>query len=92
MVNPMEAENLPNLGMIYDIPMKMSAQLRLVHQSTQEVLNFEAGSLVEMQQLASEPVNLCVNNVILARGEIVLNGDNLAIRITEMVPPGSKKS
>ncbi len=82
----MEEENLPNLGMIYDIPMKMSAQLRLIHQSTQDVLGFEPGSLVELDQLASEPVNLCVNNVVFARGQIVLIGDNLGIRITELVP------
>jgi len=82
----MDEENLPNLGMLYDIPMKMSAQLRLINKSTQDVLCFEMGSVIELNKLISEPVDFCVNNLPFARGEIVLTGEKLAIRITEMVP------
>ncbi len=81
----MASENLPNMEMVYEIPMKLSAQLPLLRQSTQEILRLETGSLIELNELASVPVNLCLNNRPFARGEVVVIGGNLAVRITEML-------
>jgi flagellar motor switch protein FliN len=84
----MAAENLPNLEMVYDIPMRLSVQLLPSHQSTQGILRLETGSLIELHKLTNDPVDLCINKKAFARGEVVLTRGNLAVRITRMIGNG----
>ena len=51
------------------------------------ILNAEKGSLIETDRLSGQPVDILVNGALFARGEIVVVGDNIAIRLTDMVKP-----
>ncbi|MCZ6674853.1 MAG: flagellar motor switch protein FliN [Verrucomicrobia bacterium] len=74
-----------NLDLILDVEMEVSVQLGSCTMTMGEVLNLSAGDVVQLQQKKSEPVLLCLNDKVVARGEVVVVEDNLGIKITEML-------
>ena len=82
-------------------PRDVDARLRRVGKANMEVtvvlgrtrlpletiLNAEAGSLIETDKVSGQPMDILVNGALFARGEIVVIGDNIAVRITDMVKP-----
>jgi flagellar motor switch protein FliN len=79
----MAAETLPNLEMVYDIPMRLSVQLPPSRQSTQGILHLETGSLIELHKLTNDPVDLCINKKAFARGEVVVSNLRQSRRLEE---------
>ena len=70
-----------------DVPMKVSIELGRVPKSLKEILEWREGSIVETQKLSGMPMEIMVNGSLFGKGEVVVVGDNLAIRITELHKP-----
>ncbi|BAS28788.1 flagellar motor switch phosphatase FliY [Limnochorda pilosa] len=83
-----EGQALGNLriDLIRDIPVQLSARLGRAHLSVAEILSMGAGSVVELEHMEGEPIELLANGVPVARGEVVvIGGERYGVRITEIV-------
>jgi flagellar motor switch protein FliN/FliY len=79
------ADSPPNLDILLDIPVKLSVELGSCQMSMQEVLQLAAGSVVPLDKPADAPVDLFVNQKLVARGEVVVVEDRFGIKITEII-------
>ncbi|HEX4141003.1 MAG TPA: flagellar motor switch protein FliN [Candidatus Methylacidiphilales bacterium] len=68
-----------------DIPVSLSVELGQTQLEVREVLNLAAGSVIELNKLQEEPVDLRINGRLIARGEVVLVKNSLAVKISELV-------
>ena len=93
-VSAMELEQFPktqqpktphNIDMLLDVTLPISIELGRTAMPIQDILNLGPGSVVELSKLAGEPVDLLVNNKMIARGEVVVVDENFGIRVTSMV-------
>ena len=93
---PAEFEQLPvlDLGELEkfvnrydDVPMKVSIELGRVTKTLNEILEWKEGSIVETKKLSGMPMEIMVNGTLFGHGEVVVVGDNLAIRITDLEKP-----
>jgi flagellar motor switch protein FliN/FliY len=76
-----------NLDLILDVPLKVSVVLGKTKKPIKEVLNFTPGSIVELEKLAEEPVDILVNGTPIARGEVVVISENFGVKITSIESP-----
>ncbi|MGN0620579.1 MAG: flagellar motor switch phosphatase FliY [Porcipelethomonas sp.] len=74
-----------NLKSLLDVPMTVSVVIGSTQKSIDEVGNFTKGTVIELDTLADEPVDVLVNGNLIAKGDVVVVDDNFAIRITEIV-------
>lgn len=74
-----------NLDLIMDIGLEIRVELGRTNMKIRDVLNLGSGSVVELDKLAGEPVDLLVNDVIFAKGEVVVIDENFGVRITEIL-------
>lgn len=82
----LHAEALPkNIDLIMDVPLEISVVLGRTKLSIKEILNLGTGSLVELDRLAEEPVEILVNGKKVAYGEVVVVDENFGVRITSIV-------
>lgn len=72
-------------NMVMDIPVSLSVELGQTQLEVREVLSLGAGSVIELNKLQEEPVDVRINGRLIARGEIVLVKNNLAVKITELI-------
>ena len=79
--------NDANIGLILDVPLQITVELGRTQKSIKEVLELTNGSIVELDKLAGEPVDIKVNGQFLAKGEVVVIDENFGVRITEIVSP-----
>ena len=75
----------PNLEVLLDIPVKLSVELGACQMSMQEVLQLAAGSVVPLDKPADSPVDLYVNQKLIARGEVVVLEERFGIKSTEII-------
>jgi flagellar motor switch protein FliN/FliY len=88
---PSAMEGMPRgIEMVMDIPLEVTVELGQVKMPIRDVLSLSSGSIVELDRVAGEPVDLLVNGKLLARGEVVVIDDNFGIRITEIVSPADR--
>ena len=73
-----------NLRLINDIPLQVTVELGRTHKSLQEVMNFGVGSVIILDRLAGEPVDVIVNGKRIAKGEVVVIDENYGVRINEI--------
>jgi len=78
------------LEMILDIPLDVTVELGRVRMLIRDVLELSTGSVIELDRVAGEPVDLLVNGRLVAKGEVVVIEDNFGIRITEIVSPAER--
>jgi flagellar motor switch protein FliN/FliY len=76
-----------NLDLLLDVSLPISIELGRTSMSIQEILKLGPGSIVELDKLAGEPVDLLVNNKIVAKGEVVVIDENFGIRVTSLISP-----
>ncbi|HPF33947.1 MAG TPA: flagellar motor switch protein FliN [Candidatus Krumholzibacteria bacterium] len=79
-----------NLGVLLDIDMKVTVELGRTRMAVRDILDLAPGSVVELGKPPSEPVDLLVNGVLTARGEVVVVDDHFAIRITKLLRRGEQ--
>ena len=70
-----------------DVPLKVSIELGRVTKTLHEIIEWQEGSIVETQKLSGMPMEIMVNGSLFGHGEVVVVGDNLAIRITDLNKP-----
>lgn len=81
-----DQEGIPkNLELLMDVPLDVSIRLGQVEMQVRDLLKLNKGSLVEMEKEADDPLEIHVNNRLLAYGEVVMIKDKLGIRITDIV-------
>lgn len=83
--NQHQGGNPKNLDLILDVPLEISVVLGRTKKSIKDVLNLGTGSLVELDKLAEEPVEILVNGKKVAYGEVVVVDENFGVRITSIV-------
>lgn len=74
-----------NLDILMNVPLSVTAELGKCKMSVNEVLKLGTGSIIELDRLASGPIDLLVNNKLVARGEVVAVDDNFGVRVTELI-------
>lgn len=82
-----EPQKQGNLELLFDVTLPLVVELGRTRLSVREILDLGPGSIIELDKLAGEPVDLYVNDVLFARGEVVVIEENFGIRITEIVSP-----
>jgi flagellar motor switch protein FliN/FliY len=81
-----EANGGPSLDFILDLPLEVSVELGRARMLVGELLQLGQGAVVELNKLAGEPLEVLVNQKLVARGEAVVVGEKFGIRITDVVP------
>lgn len=76
-----------NLNLLLDVPLQISVELGSTKMRIKEILDLGMGSIVELDRLAGEPVDVLVNGKIFARGEVVVIDENFGVKITDIVSP-----
>ena len=74
-----------NLDMLMDIPLQITVELGRTQRSVKEILELSPGSIIELDKLAGEPVDILVNNRPVARGEVVVIDENFGVRVTDII-------
>lgn len=78
-------EESNNLNMLLDIPLEVTVELGRTNRSIKEILGFSQGSIIELDKLAGEPVDILVNRKLIAKGEVVVIDENFGVRVTDIV-------
>ncbi|MGM7681691.1 flagellar motor switch phosphatase FliY [Cytobacillus sp. Hm23] len=79
-----EAES-SNLDMLLDIPLKVTVELGRTKRTVKEILDMSSGSIIELDKLAGEPVDILINQKKIAQGEVVVIEENFGVRVTDIV-------
>ncbi len=74
-----------NLDMLLDIPLEVTVELGRTKRSIKEILELSQGSILELDKLAGEPVDVLVNQKLIAKGEVVVIDENFGVRVTDIV-------
>jgi flagellar motor switch protein FliN/FliY len=81
------AGNSRPIDLIMDVSMRVSVELGRSSMTVEEILELGPGSVVELNKLAGEPVDILVNDRLIARGEVVVVDENFGVRVTEIISP-----
>ena len=79
-----------NISVLMDVQMQLSVELGRTRKKISEILSFGEGSIIELDKLAGEPVDVLVNGKLIAKGEVVVIDENFGVRGTEIVSPNSR--
>jgi flagellar motor switch protein FliN/FliY len=74
-----------NLNMLLDIPLQVTVELGRTKHSVKDILQLASGSIIELDKLAGEPVDILVNSRLIAKGEVVVIDENFGVRITDIM-------
>lgn len=76
-----------NIDLIMDVPLEVTVELGRTRKSIKEILEFTPGTIVELDKIAGEPIDVLVNGKMVAKGEVVVIEESFGIRITDIVKP-----
>ncbi|WP_435927709.1 flagellar motor switch protein FliN [Dryocola sp. BD613] len=79
-----------DLDLILDIPVKMTVELGRTKMTIKELLRLSQGSVVTLEGLAGEPLDVLINGYLIAQGEVVVVSDKFGIRITDIITPSER--
>lgn len=79
-----------NLDVILDIPVTLSMEIGRTRISIQDLLQLAKGSVVELDRMAGEPLDVLVNGTLVARGEVVVVNDKFGVRLNDVVSPADR--
>ena len=85
MMNPSE-----DLNLVLDIPVKMTVELGRTKMTIKELLRLSQGSVVPLEGLAGEPLDILINGYLIAQGEVVVVSDKFGVRITDIITPSER--
>jgi flagellar motor switch protein FliN/FliY len=78
-------QDVTNLSLLLDIPLKVTVELGRTTKQIREILELSQGSIIELDKLAGEPVDILVNNKLIAKGEVVVIEENFGVRVTDII-------
>ena len=79
-----------NLEVILDIPVTLSMEIGRTRVSIQDLLQLAKGSVVELDRMAGEPLDVLVNGTLVARGEVVVVNDKFGVRLNDVISPADR--
>jgi flagellar motor switch protein FliN/FliY len=79
-----------NISLLMDVYMEMSVELGRTKKPIREILGMGEGTIIELDKLAGEPVDILVNHKLIATGEVVVIDENFGVRVTEIVSPSER--
>ena len=74
-----------NIGLIKDVPLEVTVELGRTTKSISDILDFSPGTIIELDRIAGEPIDVLVNGKFVAKGEVVVIEESLGVRITEII-------
>ena len=74
-----------NIDLLMDVPLEVTVELGRTHKSIKDILDFTPGTIIELNKLAGEPIDVLVNGKYVAKGEVVVIEDSFGIRVTEII-------
>lgn len=83
-------EQKQDINLILDIPIDLSVELGRTKMAIKDLLNLTQGSVIALDGLAGEPLDILINGYLIAQGEIVVVGDNYGVRITDIITPSER--
>lgn len=87
---PVQQANGTNIEILLDIPLEVSVELGRTKMVIRDLVQLGPGSIIELDKLIGEPVDLLVNDNLIARGEVVVFDENFGIRITDIATPAER--
>ncbi|GAB2955498.1 flagellar motor switch protein FliN [Hafnia psychrotolerans] len=82
--------SLQDIDMILDIPVKLTVELGRTKMTIKELLRLSQGSVVALDGLAGEPLDILINGYLIAQGEVVVVADKYGVRITDIITPSER--
>lgn len=79
-----------NIGLLMDVQMEMTVELGRTRKFIRDILGMGEGTIIELDKLAGEPVDILVNHKLIAKGEVVVIDENFGVRVTEIVSPAER--
>lgn len=86
-IDPASGGLVGNLGLLANIQVKLTVEVGSAQITLQELLRLNEGSVVELNRLAGDPLDILVNGTAIAKGEVVIVGEEFGIRFGEIVDP-----
>ncbi len=74
-----------NIGLIRDVPLEVTVELGRTSKSIAEILDFTPGTIIELDRIAGEPIDILVNGKLVAKGEVVVIEESFGVRVTEII-------
>ena len=74
-----------NIALIKDVPLEVTVELGRTHKSISEILDFAPGTIIELDKIAGEPIDVLVNGKFVAKGEVVVIEESFGVRVTEII-------
>ena len=84
------AGSLQDIDLIMDIPVKLTVELGRTKMTIKELLRLTQGSVVALDGLAGEPLDILINSYLIAQGEVVVVNDKYGVRITDIITPSER--
>lgn len=84
------AGSLQDIDLIKDIPVKLTVELGRTKMTIKELLSLSQGSVVSLDGLAGEPLDILINGYLIAQGEVVVVADKYGVRITDIITPSER--
>ena len=81
---------LQDIDLIMDIPVKLTVELGRTRMTIKELLRLTQGSVVALDGLAGEPLDILINGYLIAQGEVVVVADKYGVRITDIITPSER--
>lgn len=81
--NPLQSQE--NIGLIMDVPLEVTVELGRTVKSISEILDFAPGTIIELDKIAGEPIDVLVNGKFVAKGEVVVIEESFGVRVTEII-------
>lgn len=82
-VNPFQSQE--NISLIMDVPLEVTVELGRAKKSIADILDFAPGTIIELDKIAGEPIDVLVNGKFVARGEVVVIEESFGVRVTEII-------
>jgi flagellar motor switch protein FliN/FliY len=79
------AQQKENIGIIMDVPLEITVELGRTSRKIREILEFAPGTIVDLDKIAGEPIDILVNGKYVASGEVVVVDENFAVRVTDIL-------
>lgn len=79
------SESSVNMDIVLDVPLEVTVQIGRARKKVKEIIEFNSGSIIELDKQAGDPVDVIVNGQLIARGDVVVIDDNFGVRITEIL-------
>lgn len=79
-----------NIGLLMDVPMEVTVELGRAKRLIKDILSMGEGTIISLDKLAGEPIDILVNHKLIAKGEVVVIDENFGVRVTEILSDNGK--